>query len=584
MTGLKKRQEIKYINILLFIALETILFLVSIRKIYMAGNILAWDEFGYWGNAATINGMDWSSAVSRYCGYYSYGYSILCALLIKIFKTTVLAHKAAIIVNGILNCLSMYFVTQIGDMAFGRQYRIQSIIVSFVALFYTNTIMQSGCAWTECLLIFLCIFIAYLFLKLQENFSYHVFLEIIIANIYIFYVHPRTVPIFIASVVALTIYLIANHRVDKKIILLIILSMIIFAGGWFLRIKIKNLLYIEIEDEQLANTIAMAGPWVISKFKSIYGIADMIKTFFLRFFYFGITTFLFFFVYLFHAVKQIKENIQMKKFECFNFWVVLSMLGIFGIMTLHLSGSGTVQNILYGRYQDIIVAVPFFMGVMIILSSEMKSKTIFVYMLCSLVIFLVGIRVIESIPIYSNYFVANCNATLYKYYDIETKKYELMAPILISEATFLVVSFLSRYSADYKKIVSFFLGIIVVFYCKENIEVSNLAGANTWNNAYNVEQLEGTYEKIGQLIGEDEIVYFYHDSSYGLSQQLGMWLQFYLYEKSVVVLDSEEDISNISNGFLIIPCKKTELDYAPVLNIESVPDYQEKYLAMYHIG
>ena len=60
------------VYIVLLIMSAVLIFMISARHISILTNIMAWDEIGYWGNAAYIAGYDWSSVVSAFAGYYSY--------------------------------------------------------------------------------------------------------------------------------------------------------------------------------------------------------------------------------------------------------------------------------------------------------------------------------------------------------------------------------------------------------------------------------------------------------------------------------------------------------------------------------
>lgn len=80
--------------------LALLVFIINIRHL---GSIEFFtvldDEFGYWGNAAYLAGLDWSGVISE-IPYYSYGYSLLLVPLFFIFDNPIHMYKAAIILNG----------------------------------------------------------------------------------------------------------------------------------------------------------------------------------------------------------------------------------------------------------------------------------------------------------------------------------------------------------------------------------------------------------------------------------------------------------------------------------------------------
>ena len=64
------------------------------------------DEFGYWSPAAAILGYDWSE-ITGLGSYYSYGYSALLVPILLLFHNAITTYRAAIVLNLVLQCLSM---------------------------------------------------------------------------------------------------------------------------------------------------------------------------------------------------------------------------------------------------------------------------------------------------------------------------------------------------------------------------------------------------------------------------------------------------------------------------------------------
>ncbi len=56
------------------------------------------DEFGYWGNAATIAGWNWNELLAL-TPYYSIGYSLMLVPLFKLGLTSVQMYRIAILMN-----------------------------------------------------------------------------------------------------------------------------------------------------------------------------------------------------------------------------------------------------------------------------------------------------------------------------------------------------------------------------------------------------------------------------------------------------------------------------------------------------
>ena len=87
-TGGRNRFFFRYF--LLFSTLVFCIFQVNIQKIY--GFSIYPDEFGYWASAAQMLGWDWTDTVAL-GSYYSYGYSLLLAPILWIFRDSVAAYE-----------------------------------------------------------------------------------------------------------------------------------------------------------------------------------------------------------------------------------------------------------------------------------------------------------------------------------------------------------------------------------------------------------------------------------------------------------------------------------------------------------
>ena len=67
------------------------------------------DEYGYWAAGALMSGKDWSD-VTAHSYYYSYGYSVILSVLMKVFSGPEILYKASVVVNAVFLVLS-YFIT-----------------------------------------------------------------------------------------------------------------------------------------------------------------------------------------------------------------------------------------------------------------------------------------------------------------------------------------------------------------------------------------------------------------------------------------------------------------------------------------
>lgn len=108
MKKIKEKEEITYIaGVITFLIVS---YLYGIKRVY--GFSLFPDEFGYWASAARLVGYDWSE-VSSLGSYYSFGYSLILAPILCIFRDALWAYRAAVTVNAILLVASFFLMNHI---------------------------------------------------------------------------------------------------------------------------------------------------------------------------------------------------------------------------------------------------------------------------------------------------------------------------------------------------------------------------------------------------------------------------------------------------------------------------------------
>lgn len=573
-----KEKTKDYIHNSMLIMSGSIVFLMCIRHIAEVKNLIVWDELGYWSNAAFIAGYDWSDIVSHFSGYYSYGYSVILAGIVMICGgTTALAYKLAVLLNGLFITSTMYIAYGVGRFYFGRAKRNLILTAAFAVSMYANNITQSNFAWTECLLIFLYWVLVGLFTSLQKRFCLLKCSAIAIIAVYMYMVHPRTIGIFIAVIITLFLELVMHKETLYKVMISTLAVGLFFGVCYMYRQMIKANVYIAKEDAELTNTVAAAAPWILSKFNFI-GIVEIIKTFLNRFFYWGCTTYLLSFFALKVMVENLIRKCRNKGFESCQFFLLLSMLGIFGVMTLQLSQSGTVQALLYGRYQDIIIGPFFFLGILYFVRECEKSKKKTVIQICcySIGLYLISLA-INSTPIYKGYFVANCNVEFYPYLIDELVGYELNRPILIALSGCTAVLLIKLLHENYRVESGLLMAALIVMYVHTKYQTSELCFQETFSNYMEMNEF---YQEVQEICAQEKQVYYYH-SDFGASVPLAMWLQFSLCDKPVKIITSMEAVDR---GMLFVP-RRIEGDrgFLPVTEIDLNALYADKYLALYKI-
>ncbi len=111
------------------------------------------DEFGYWGNAASYLGFDWSELLAKQ-SKYAYGYSMLLLPLMRIFRDPVLMYRAALCVNALLTVLSSGLISGLIlrlDKDFNRS-KTCAILICLVCSFFSPLLIYMHYTIAESLL------------------------------------------------------------------------------------------------------------------------------------------------------------------------------------------------------------------------------------------------------------------------------------------------------------------------------------------------------------------------------------------------------------------------------------------------
>lgn len=342
-------------------------FQYGINKI--CGFMLVPDEFGYWASAARAVGYDWS-AVASLGSYYSFGYSFLLIPVLKLFEDGVAAYRAAITVNMLLMCASAFLMLGIQKRMFPHTDETKQILISGIAVLYPSWIFYMQMTMTEALLMFLFVLIVYLFICLMQNMKVTTAAFMAAALIYTYCVHMRTVGVLVACVITLIFWMALEQPKVKPVL--------IFWGVLLLFIVLAILLKRNTIMEVFANADAkiLAGndygsQWgKIQRIFTISGIWQFLKEAAAKVFYLGLASFGIFYWGMRSAVKKtfslIKKCRKRQKTgaaEWAALFLLLSAVSEILISSIFMYQGGTIDTLIYGRYNDFLVPVFLMVGI-----------------------------------------------------------------------------------------------------------------------------------------------------------------------------------------------------------------------------
>lgn len=402
--------------LLLFVVLIFSIYQYSVHRLY--GFSVYPDEFGYWASAAQWIGYDWSDVASLGY-YYSFGYSLLLAPILMLFHDSIKAYRAAVFVNMILQCISVGMLWGIFNRIFRRpacdmEYdaekerikKMQLVFAVGTAVFYPAWTFYVQMTLAEALLTFLYVFICHQFILLLDdtktiNVTGRILL-LSIAFLYLHFVHMRTVGVAAAAVLVLGFYLWRNPTYRKWIVLL---GAVLIAGaviGVRMKTQVTKSVYATAEAGNLAANDYTGKFQSILAILSPQGMKQFLQSCAGKLYYLGMASFGLFYpaagvcvkrtICLIRDMLRKKGKSVEKKESWFYFFLLFSMMGQYFVSAAFARGTGRLDNIIYGRYNDYFL--PLFMGIgVLVLLNDKNPWKIFLYnTVISSVLFVITLR------------------------------------------------------------------------------------------------------------------------------------------------------------------------------------------------
>jgi hypothetical protein len=372
-------------KIIILAVLSLIVLLVHIDNIWnMSIPTIMDDEYGYWGNAAYLVGINWSSTVSK-IPYYSFGYSLLLIPFFLTSSNTIFMYKAAILLNGIMASASFLICYDIANKIIKNRNQYFVIMVSFLISMYPTYIAYSNIAWSECLLMFVCWMLTWFFLNLKENTSIYVLVLLGTLSGYIYMVHQRTIGILAASIIVILVMK-KNDKINTKQFLCFWIALII---TFLVHINLKNNIQSNLWLNNLAAQINdYSGQIVkIKELLTLGGILKALKVFLGQVFYLGASTFLLFYYGFYELLQKVMKPIlgnfrtkDVHKNDNFYMYMFILISISFSILisVIFFINPIRTNEFVFGRYSEIIIGPAMLVGFAYLSNKENISNRVFI--------------------------------------------------------------------------------------------------------------------------------------------------------------------------------------------------------------
>ncbi len=181
-----------------------VIFLLAVYRLSDTGQpILFNDEIGYWSNSAFFVGMDWTSVTAR-IGYYSYGYSLLLALVRLLggwrgwdWRTL---HHAAVVMNAGFLVMGYAIALRLAKRYLPEMGRLVRTMACFTLFTYSSYIVYAHITWAECTLMFFFWLFLYVMMRLTDRPTIGNHIGLAAVSFYLYMVHQRALGIIVTAV------------------------------------------------------------------------------------------------------------------------------------------------------------------------------------------------------------------------------------------------------------------------------------------------------------------------------------------------------------------------------------------------
>lgn len=551
--------KINKINIFLFLFLLVIFSIFQYGIYKICGFALYPDEFGYWASAANIVGYNWSEVASM-GSYYSFGYSLILIPILKLFTNGVRAYRAAVAVNMLLMCASVFLLQRIGRKLFPDIDELKSVFISGIAVLYPSWIFYMQMTMAEALLFFLFVLVTYLLLSYIDNPKAITAVLLAICFIYTYCVHMRTVGIVIACVCTCFLWGIVKSGKKEYIKSIFVLIIVLAVAVWIVQ-ELKSRTVSEVFSYAEAKVLEgndYGSQW--NKLVEIFTFSGMIRLLngvLGKIFYLGLASFGVFYWAFGWCVKEsfgLATGIVKKRETILRQWgalfLLLSAVGEILISSIYMYSPSRVDCLIYGRYDELVIPVMMLVGIAVMERNRFLLPVTLLLGLLSggMAIKLLDVVEAEGLKGLRGYHIAGIsylinedNLNIYIFFrDTWLLGFGLM--IAVS-----VLLWLSRHL----KAGAWIFTIIFLVEIKAGLQISE-------HYTYRMNNANFENQRVAEVIrkedmGESRIVYL----DEGIPAYIG-FVQMQLPEKTIHVI-KEEDLGKADNlGTFMITCTETK--------------------------
>ena len=371
-------------NIFVLLGIMIVVFLCMHGLFSIYGFSAFPDEFGYWAPAAAFLGYDWSNVTSL-GSYYSYGYSLVLFPILFFFRNSVIAYRFAIVVNMLLQCISIPMMHKILTFLFPSIKKEGRQIVAAISVLYPAWVYYTQMTMVEGLLNFLFVLTIFLMVRFLEKRTIARALLVFITSLFMYVVHMRCIGTIIATVIFMAFLLLGNSKEvtgtkdssKKKTAYFIVplILLVLFAGTFLFKDFIIEKIYGKVPDSVLSWNDYSGIMYRLSKVFSMEGFMRIFKEMCGKLYYIGCATYglgywgiVGLFGVAYNTVRHLREK-KNDNSQMTGLFIFLACFMQYLVALVYLIGASDSTNnrldlFLHGRYIDFFLPIVIAFGIM----------------------------------------------------------------------------------------------------------------------------------------------------------------------------------------------------------------------------
>lgn len=565
-------QRKEHFILISFMGILGIVLLLFLGKAY--GPIQFPDEYGYWAQAANLMGYDWSAVSSMYL-YYSFGYSLLLTILMRITENPTLLYQCAVVTNFVLLCGSILLLHQILKEILKSNRTKLIAMTSGVGILYSSFLVYMHITFSEIMLVFGYLLTLYLFLRFTQNCNWINTIFLAGSISYLYMVHMRTIGCLLATFICVWIFAWRDKKKRSYALLFSIILLILFCFSTFWKNQYMDAVYgMEKMDTAKVNDYGGQIGKILQLF-TLRGIWNFLCSVMGKVFYLGASTYGLFFWGIVFVGKETKAYfIKKDKTKLGSVYILSATFLTICVSAVGMLETGRLDGVMYGRYNEMVIPVVVSLGVWELWHTTERKKGLIVYLvlqstgmlLCSLSILERGLA--EFYP----YSVLGLNC-IYQYGGKGIRSFLNITYLVTGLLAVGLVFFVQAIAKANKYYLLYFVIALQV--------ITGVVGCKGLNLDYQSHYYKDVQlvKKLRKLCDERQNVYYVYNNV-GTHGNMAL-LQYHLQEKSLRIVIDENVEETGKDDFLIIYVNDELLgdydrDYTLVLQSNHYKIYQRK--------